>query len=580
MRVAFLNILVGFICLFTCMGIGCLVLRRLRIDVSGHWKLALSTLCGVTVSQSAITLLLYLGGGVRSLRVISILLLGTGAYGLLHAGRMLPTMRRSWLAVFVLTALGLNLLIAVAPSSKIDELHYHMLTPKRIVEDDGLRAYREPFEAAIFPQMGFQYALSVVHALGFPEAGNVISWGLSAVLMLFLAGVVGELTGSGDLGWIASGAAAVGVYTSVFHVTSGAHALGDLAIVVALCLCVLPNNDLTASQRLVLICAALATAASTKVSLLPVCLLITIAAMRRLPLRTSILLAGSVWGVLYGPGLLWSYLQTGSPFGLVAARLFSSDFFDASSLAKLADARVKTQVGLLGALWQFGPSASLAIPLALCVIAFRKQWPFRFVFSLIAIQLALIAFLLPHDFRFLGGLQFVVLIMAAWSLSEVQWGHRILVHSGKFATVLCLPWLVVQAYYSRPFIAVDAGLMDRESFLERYVSFAADFRMLDSVLPQDAVLYIAGTIRPALYYSPRPVILSPRDAPQDRPIYRFATDAKDDPRIGCNEVIYANPQAITAAFRTRREPERGNLRVERCYVKNDGDFLTSRSTFK
>ena len=69
--------------------------------------------------------------------------------------------------------------VAIVPSSKIDELYYHMLLPARIVADHGLRFYRLPIESAILPHMTYQIFAAPLHALGFPDAPNVVSWLLS-----------------------------------------------------------------------------------------------------------------------------------------------------------------------------------------------------------------------------------------------------------------------------------------------------------------------------------------------------------------------------------------------------------------
>src|SRR5262249_3436173 len=76
-------------------------------------------------------------------------------------------------------AAALNLLAAVAPSSKIDEIFYHMLVPSRIVSDETLRIYHEPIESAVLPQMSYQIFAAPLHALGYPDAANIVSWALA-----------------------------------------------------------------------------------------------------------------------------------------------------------------------------------------------------------------------------------------------------------------------------------------------------------------------------------------------------------------------------------------------------------------
>ena len=107
---------------------------------------------------------------------------------------------------------------------------------------------------------------------GLPEAGNVVSWGLGAALILLVAGVTADLTGSTTAGWMTGAIAAVGLYPSVWHVTSGPHALGDLATVTTCLLALLPEHllgEMKATTRLMLVCLAAYTAASTKLSMLP-----------------------------------------------------------------------------------------------------------------------------------------------------------------------------------------------------------------------------------------------------------------------------------------------------------------------
>ena len=58
--------------------------------------------------------------------------------------------------IIVGVAVALNALVALAPSTKIDELYYHMLVPSRILSDSALHFYREPWQAAILPHMIFQ----------------------------------------------------------------------------------------------------------------------------------------------------------------------------------------------------------------------------------------------------------------------------------------------------------------------------------------------------------------------------------------------------------------------------------------
>jgi len=173
------NIIAALVCLLTAMGIGFALLQSLARAAPSYWRCSLALLSGIAISDTFLTSALYLGGGALTLHLVSILLLAMGGLGIARHFRSYRfskifggITRHWWLAAIVFIALSLNLFIALAPSTKIDELHYHMLVPKRVILDNGLRPYRQPFESAIFPQLSFQYALSAVYALGAPGAGQ------------------------------------------------------------------------------------------------------------------------------------------------------------------------------------------------------------------------------------------------------------------------------------------------------------------------------------------------------------------------------------------------------------------------
>jgi hypothetical protein len=188
--------------------------------------------------------------------------------------------------------------------------------------------------------------------------------------------------------------------------------------------------------------------------------------------------------------------------------------------------------------------------------------------GLVCGQAILIAWLLPPEFRFLGGLQYVVVILGAWVFWPSQLGTRIMARWWVVLLGLCLPWVAVQIYYAGPFLKVDSGFVSRDTFRDEYVAFSEDFRALDRILPSNAVLY-ARTRLPA-YYAPRPVIFELEDLRGRGPLYRFTlsnASSEDKGHLSCTETVYANDHAVTAVYRTPgRNPDYEPLIVERCEV--------------
>ena len=576
----------GLLGLLAAGGIGFGVTRLLG-PIPSRWRLPTSLVSGLAIIDLCVMLVLFLGGGGAGVRRVGVaatvigccLLFGLRKYLSFVPG--LKTTRRAdcWFVAVIVGAVAINLVIAVAPSTKIDELHYHMLIPKRVMEDHGLYLYRQPYEAAIFPQNAFQLGLTAAHAVGFPEAGNVVSWGLGVALVLLVAGVTADLTGSTTAGWMTGAISAVGLYPSVWHVTSGPHALGDLATVAASLLALLPDRqagEMKPTTRLTLVCLAAYTAASTKISLLPLAASITLIGIHRaaaqLGWKKATAIALSVWGVFYGPILLWTTLRCGSPFGLATATMFHSHYFGPDTIAQMIESKAGNQTGWLPLLTWLVPSVSVGVVAAFGIIAFsalKREPLFRILFALVCGQAILIAWLLPHAFRFLGGLQYAVLILGAWVFWPSRLGTRLMARWGMILLGMCIPWLAVQVYYARPFIKVVSGIERRDLFLHQYAAFTEDFRALSGILPANAVLYVVNSRLPS-YYAPRPVIFTLEDLRGRGPLYRF-TVGGDSPAernsLTCTETVYENRNAVSVVYRTPGRPAvHEPLKVEHCKV--------------
>jgi hypothetical protein len=276
-----------------------------------------------------------------------------------------------------------------------------------------------------------------------------------------------------------------------------------------------------------------------------------------------------VWGVFYGPILLWTTLQCGSPFGLATAKLFHSRYFGPEMIAEYMDARAIGSTGWIPLLAWLAPSVSVGVVVAFGVLAYaacKGETYFRLLAGLICGQAILISWLLPHEFRFLGGLQYVVLILGAWVVWRSEFGQRLLARWWMLLIALCLPWLGVQIYYAQPFMKVVSGIESRGEFLRKYAAFTEDFRALDQILPRDAVLYVANSRLPS-YYAPRPVIFTLQDLQGRGPLYRFTVGdmPEEETSLTCTETVYVNPDAVSEVYRTPGRPARHKpLKVERC----------------
>ena len=587
----FINLFVGLSSLVGVSGVGRLLLRRLR-PIALHWYIALAMLAGFSLSSVALQCLALAGSGPTGFRV-----LGLGVFVLGLAGHWigrrrfssLPLIQAGRFRIFAVSlfclALVVLLLISLAPSTKSDEMYYHMLVGRRVLEDHGLRVYQLPFEQAIIPQMGYQIAETVFHATGTPDAGNILSLGFGIALWLLMYGVVTEETGRAEWGLIASLACAAGMYPAAMYVTAGPHALGDLGTFTGVAALFLPGSlgkadgDAGLQTRCFACALGAVCAASTKISLIPVAMIITIAGLVWLGGAARVrmtAIATGLWLLLMGPLIAWTAIHTGSPFGAAFAQFFGHTAYQPATLASMAMAL--DQAGwfdVLSGAAEFLNGASLLLILCGAVTCCWRWKRLAGLLLLVVLQVALIAKFLPHEFRFLGGLQYGLLAAGAVGLG-LRWRGQVPLKwvAGAFV-VLMGPWLAAELYYARPFAAVTLGITPREDFLERYVAFFDDYRALDKLLPRDATLYIPGPRAPAVY-APRPVIFTVADWDRRTVLYRLlALEFGQTPDPGlvnedglnCGTEIYRNPDAVIVAYRTpNRKPDRGVAVVQRCVV--------------
>jgi len=619
-------------------GTGTLILSGLRLRFPSPWDHVAALLLGVQALSLSVQILGM--AGMASRPVLAAIWWALCAIGmaalLLQLGTASRAPRQGALPLLLLTiagpAIAIDLIVALAPSSKIDELYYHLLLPGRIAADGALHFYREPWEAAIWPHMLYQIAAAPAHAMGYPDAANVVSWGLGATLIWFAWRVI-RANGK-PAAWAALWAASLGVgmYPVVWHVTGGAHAMSDLAMAAAIVAFASRERLLGAlapparaalaseasgqrghfisaraghspeagssargalaseasgqrghfisaraghspeagsSARAALMSLLLLSASTSKLSLLPLsAVLLGLAAwplIRSGPpaagLRVTLAFAAP-WIVFFCPIALWTWLQSGSPFGPLLAGAFGPSVYpdglsqaiiqtgdDASRTRPVISELWVTAVGYSPLIWLGTIGAIAATTLATTT---------RLALAgLLLLQCAVVYRFFHCEPRFLGGLHYgLVIVFAAFAAP----GLAGLVASARAAAIayalLLLPWLGGQAYYAGQFFRVAFGL-ETTAFYQRAIAFYADYVALDRLLGSDTVL-LSREFRLSAAYAPRPIFFDVADLPRDRKVVLFTSpQALPETALGryrLGDAVYENPQAIIAAFRSPGTP--------------------------
>ena len=556
---------------------GTVLLWAIRLRLDSPWLFITAILLGIQILSLAVQMAGMLGHASQftlGATWISLVAIG-GTVSLARARGKIWEPIASTIApaafplAIVVVALLTNLLVAIAPSTKIDELYYHMLVPSRIVSDGAIHFYRMPWEAAIWPQMSFQISSAPMHAIGYPDAANVVSWTLSAALIWFAWRAI-RSNGAPAVWsafWVTS--LCVGMYPVVWHVTGGAHAVGDLAMAAAIVAFADRDRLLTAitpSAYAAMVSILLVSAATSKVSLVPACTaLLCVCAwqiLRSAPAQVArhiVLAFASPWLILYGPILLWTWVHSGSPFGPVLADAFGSSIYPQNwILDTLRATRENNQSSLYVTAYHTVLNYSPLVWLGVVGAVWGTNLPgaTRATLGILfALQTTLIYFLLPHDPRFLGGIHYGLLIVFASHASRKLQNLLASPQVGIIAcTLLVLPWLGIQMYYSKQFFLVSFGF-EKNAFYERYIAFYADYEKIDRLLSKDTVLLVQE-YRLGSVYAPRPIFFDALDVPPEKPVALLSSrriDGKPNTPVEGyrpGEVIYSNPQAVIETYRT------------------------------
>jgi len=342
--------------------------------------------------------------------------------------------------------------------------------------------------------------------------------------------------------------------------------MGDLALaaaLVAFCFRERWFADLPLPSYGAMFSILLLAAATSKVSLLPVCGLLLCAGgwpLLKSPsplVRRHVVLAMTLpWIVFYCPIVWWTWTQSGYPLGAILAGVFESPVYSHTWLQKTF--QVERDYGQLPLNMirnaAIGYSPLIWVGAIAALFAPQIPKPQRVILAcLLALQSALIYWLLPYDMRFLSLHYGLFIAFASSAPRSIQFRME----SSRGMLVACaiflLPWLAVQSYYARQFFVVSTGL-EKYAFYERYVAFYSDYVELDRLLSKDSVLLVPG-FRLSAVYSPRPMFFDAADLPAGKPAALFALQGSahfgaslNGYRIG--DQIYENSHAVMRAYRT------------------------------
>jgi hypothetical protein len=493
------------------------------------------------------------------------------------------------LVVLILLSLFVNLIISLAPSTKFDEIYYHMLMPLRMFQDNSIEYYRLPWHIFI-PHMHYQILAAPFYAIGLTDALNVVSWGVSVTFVFFLVGVLFSFTRNLFYSLLVALGMYTGMHSPVWYVTGGAGATSVLAMTMLVYLLVDGKRFFKEWGALKLLgiisFLSMATAAS-KLSYLPISFLcLTICAFlvwRRFGYTrfcTVFCVSASFWMIFYFPAFVWSWCASGYMLGPMADPINT-----VSVLSSIQDHRsfAGAVYEVVIALLELTPVVWGGFFLFFVVPWTRKAvFPFSLAVILLALQIVLFIWKLPLHFRYFGGLH-LGLALFFWSsgldeirkrLALIQGYKKVIVRA--LITLCVIPWFCLQVFYSAQFFPVVFGSEPVRFFAERLIPFYTDFEKLDELLPEDAVLFVRGIKMPV--YSPRRFVYEQRDLSfvgEHAPVFLFASSRPDNDEWSeyILEPFYTNKTAKFLTFRTPGvQPSLSELTVYRVAAKKNDAY--------
>jgi hypothetical protein len=591
-------LLVGTFTALAFAGTGRGLLSLLGVEVPRPLRLPVGVLLGVLVASALVQVLAF--GHLATPRVMRALwavLLAAGGAGAV-AGRAVwaeygGALRelgaaRIWILPFAVFSI-LLLLASAAPVTRSDELGYHTLVTARVLADGALRVYPLPWEASVWPQFGWHYALVPLYAVAGSAAGGVVSAWLALVLAFTTGRLIVLETASAVWGVLGAFIVLASGYAVVFFTTPGPHAFEALGTFTAVATV---GGSRQMLERAPLrgfvwaIAVGMAAAICGKVTMLPLMAVVLGIGLtevwRTTPLAHERIAALATFAAVPAlallPLALWGWFAAHSPLGALSAGLLKSPLFDPESMAAYLGTR-EIFGDSFG--WRF-EAAYWGLPLAAGVVAAllldasperRRRW-----WLIFGCQVLIIACFLPKEIRHLGGLQYA-LFASGFSALATRFAQRksLTGWPAAITALAVLPWAAFFLWTFSIYLPFLTGRQSALQFVERYAGLEADFQRLDRILPRDAILLIgrsrtapqqyAWYARPPVYYAPRPILFRSAEVSPGQRVYLLYLGAGNESPTGIipldpwlpagsalGATVYTNP---TARFYPSRTPQGG-----------------------
>ena len=496
--------------------IGQLIKENLKIDINNIWNNLISLILGIFSFSLIIQIVSFLGiNNKLTLGILASVSILAGFGRIFFLKLSIPKIDKKTIipSTILIAIFFIRILFAIIPTTKIDELHYHMLLPIRLTSENGLNFYSYPWEGAIWPHMHYQFIGAPFYSIGLPDSLNIISLGIFLIFLITLFFQINNEINNKELSIWCLLIFSSGLYSLIDLTTNSSNSL----LLVSSCsslliLCdpnkYLPTKDLR-SFSMIFGLFSLGMIGS-KISMMPILIiqafifLITIYKIWGIKsIYKSTLYFLLPFVVFYVPTVLYTWIKSGSPFGPLLSSFFEykGDFDPLVSSAN-------GEIGYRGNLKEF---------IFFCITKWSPlvwlSWIFfinkkiscsiKTIFlTFLIIQSLIIWLILPDVPRHFSGFQYVgILIIFVELIPKFFKKYKKL--SRTVFLLFSFPWFLLDIYYSYPLIS--KAFFNPERFKKDYVAFYEDFILLNNLLEKDSEILFYGS-RINSYHSPRKVL--------------------------------------------------------------------------
>lgn len=461
----------------------------------------------------------------------------------------------------ILFILFLSLLIALLPTTKMDEISYHMLLPLRVINDGIILPYSIPWEASLLPQLIYQLFFTPFFLIGFPEVANIFSFFLfiySAFLiqrlcesifkvqipiifvsLIFFSGLFVVV----DIITISSSSLAV--FSSVLSFGTLIHVAGR-------------NHNLNINSSISL-AISLLTLVISKITMLPLvffswafyCYWI-FKCNTSINKVKNLIVSGLIPLAIYSHVLILTYYVYGSPFGSMFGDFFKSSYVVYDPYTQSAGQTLKVYETIFLSVTKFNPFVWIFT--FICSILLIKT-KYKFLIAIFTFQFFIIILFLPEKPRHFQGIQLVLAsFVIAFIFTKFQKNFNLFISLGNVVTSM---YAVLILYYSAPLIYYGY-FTSNNYFFKKYIPYYKNFSDLNKSLPMNAKIVVTGSPRINLYHMPRPQIQPKKN--QNKCLFHFLVG--NNRLKGDYKIYYSDNEAVQYTFRTpNTAPKLNKLKI-------------------